>query len=132
MNKISRGRYESEWQKNSLENIKLLHKSQEAINKSFNHYYSIASAAKFKTIHGKRVPSRSAREACKKISDYSNLKILCPKQKLQRLPIALAQVKGGNASERLLNEIRQIIYSLCRSKEITKKVYNNIMNSIKA
>ena len=50
---------------------------------------------------------------------------------LQRLPIALAQVKAGNASENLLNEIRQIIYSLYRVKEIIKKVYNNIMNSIK-
>ena len=44
---------------------------------------------------------------------------------LKRLPIALAQVKAGNNSESLLNEIRQIIYSLYRSKEITKKVYNN-------
>ena len=66
-----------------------------------------------------------------KVSDHSNLKILTPKQMLQRLPIALAQVKAGNTSENLLNEIRQIIYSLYRAKEITKKVYNNITNSIK-
>ena len=46
---------------------------------------------------------------------------------LQRLPIALAQVKAGNNSENLLKEIRQIIYSLYQSKEITKKVYNNLM-----
>ena len=50
---------------------------------------------------------------------------------LQRLPIALAQIKAGNISENLLNEIRQIIYSLYREKEVAKKVYNNIMNSIK-
>ena len=56
------------------------------------------------------------------------LKILTPNQMLKRLPIALAQVKAGNNSESLLNEIRQIVY---RSKEITKKVYNNIINSIK-
>ena len=49
---------------------------------------------------------------------------------LQRLPIALAQVKAGNNSEHLLNEIRQIDYSLYQSKEITKKVYNNIIKSI--
>ena len=55
------------------------------------------------------------------------LKILTPKQMLQRLPIALAQVKAGNNSENLLNEIREIIYSLYQSKEITKKVYNNLM-----
>ena len=50
------------------------------------------------------------------------LKILTPKQNLQRLPIALAEVKAGNNSENLLNEIRQIIYSLYQSKKITKKV----------
>ena len=50
---------------------------------------------------------------------------------LQRLPIVLAQVKAGNAPENLLNEMRQIIHYLRRTKEITKKVYNDIMNSIK-
>ena len=59
------------------------------------------------------------------------LKILTPNQMLKRLPIALVQIKAGNNSESLLNEIRQIVYSLYRSKEITKKVYNNIINSIK-
>ena len=60
----------------------------------------------------------------------SELKILTPKQMFQRLPIALAQVKAGNNLERLLNEIRQIVYSLYQSKQITKKVYNNIIKSI--
>ena len=60
----------------------------------------------------------------------SKLKVLTPKQMLQRLPIALAQVKAGNNSENLLNEIRQIIYSLCQSKEITKKVCNNLMKPL--
>ena len=50
---------------------------------------------------------------------------------LQRLPIALAQVKAGNIFENLLNEIGQIMYSWYQAKEITKKVYNNIMNSVK-
>ena len=58
------------------------------------------------------------------------LKILTLKQMLQRLPIALAQVKAGNNSENLLNEIRQIIYSLYQSKEITKKVCNNLIKSL--
>ena len=56
------------------------------------------------------------------------LKILTPKQMLQRLLIALAQVKAGNTSKNLLNEIRQMIYVLYRAKETTKKVYNKIMN----
>ena len=50
---------------------------------------------------------------------------------VQRLTITLVQVKAGNISENLLNEIRKIRYSLYRAKEITKKAYNNIMNSIK-
>ena len=60
----------------------------------------------------------------------TGLEILTPKQMLQRLPIALAQVKAGNNSESLLNEIRQIVYSLYQSKQITKKLYNNIIKSI--
>ena len=59
------------------------------------------------------------------------LQILTPNQMLKRLPIALVQIKAGNNSESLLNEIRQIVFSLYRSKEITKKVYNNIIKSIK-
>ena len=74
----------------------------------FDDYSRIVSEAKYKTKYGE------------------GLKILTPKQMLQRLQIALAQVKAG-----LLNEIRQIIYPLYQTKEITKKVYNNIMNSIK-
>ena len=50
---------------------------------------------------------------------------------LQILPITLAQVKAGNTSENLQNEIRKLIHYLYRAKEITKKVYNNVMNSIK-
>ena len=49
---------------------------------------------------------------------------------LQRLPIALAQVKAGNNSESLLNEIRQLLYSLYQSKQITKEVYTKIIKSI--
>ena len=86
--------------------------------------------------------------AIKFIEDYSSMileakklakeqegtgpKILTPNQMLKRLPIALAQIKAGSNSESLLNEIRQIVYSLYRSKVITKKVYNNIIKSIKA
>ena len=58
-------------------------------------------------------------------------KILTPKQMLQKLLIALAQVKAGNTSKNLLIEIRQIIYYLHQEKDVTRKVYNNIMNSVK-
>ena len=71
-----------------------------------------------------------AKKLAKK-QEGTGLKILTPNQMLKRLPIDLAQIKAGNNSESLLNEIRQIVYSLYRSKEITKKVYNNIIKSIK-
>ena len=62
----------------------------------------------------------------------TGLKILAPNQMLKKLPTALAQIKAGNNSESLLNEIGQIVYYLYRSKKITKMLYNNILNSIKA
>ena len=62
--------------------------------------------------------------------ERKGLKILTPRQMLQRLRIALTQVKARNNSKSLLNEIRQIVYSLYQSKQITKKVYNNIIKSI--
>ena len=66
-----------------------------------------------------------------KQQEGTGLKILTPKQMLQRLPIVLAQIKARNNSESSLNEIRQIVYSLYQSKEISKNVYNNIIKSIK-
>ena len=63
-----------------------------------------------------------------KVSDHLNLKILSVKQMLQKLTIALVQVKAGQTSENLLNKITQIIY---RGREITAKVYNSGMDSIK-
>ena len=58
------------------------------------------------------------------------LKILTPNQMLSRLPISLAQLKAGNNSEKLKSEIRQLLYSLYKSKKLTKNVYNNLINAI--
>ena len=58
------------------------------------------------------------------------LKMLTPDQMLRRLPITLAQLKAGNNSEKLKNEIRQLLYSLYRSKKLTKTIYNNLINII--
>ena len=69
-------------------------------------------------------------EAKLKATKRAILKLLTPKQMLQRLPITLAHVKAGNISKNLSNEIRQIVYSLYQSKEITKKVYKKIIKSI--
>ena len=62
--------------------------------------------------------------------DGSGLKILTPNQMLSRLPISLAQLKSGNNSEKLENEIRQILYSLYRPKKLTKNVYKSLVDII--
>ena len=92
----------------------MLYKARNETIKFYDDYSLMMSEAKVKA----------------KASKGTGLKILTPKQVLQRLPIALAQVKVGNNSESLLNEIRQIVYSFYQSKQITKKVYNNIIKSI--
>ena len=58
------------------------------------------------------------------------LKILTPNQMLSRLPITLAQLKAGNNSEKLKNEIRQLLYSLCRSKKLKKQLYKSLIDII--
>ena len=72
------------------------------------------------------------RKASEKLEEQegTRLRILTPKQMLQRSPIVLALVKSGNNSENLLNKIRQIVYSSYQSRKIKRKVYNNIIKSI--
>ena len=95
-----------------MHNIEKLYKARNEAIKFYDDYSLIMSEAKTRATKGE------------------GLKILTPKQMLQRLPIALAQVKACNNSENLLNKIRQILYSLYQSKEITKKVYNNLIKSL--
>ena len=76
----------------------MLYKARNETNKFYDDYSLMASEAKNKATKG------------------TGLKILTPKEMLQKLPIALSQVNAGNNSESLLNEIRQIVYSLCKSK----------------
>ena len=89
LNEKSRERYELEAQKMTLENITLLYDSRESVIKLLKGFFFV-SKAEYKTTNEKAIPSILARFACGKGSDYSNLKILSPKQMLQRLPIALA------------------------------------------
>ena len=77
-----------------MKNIKKLYNRREKVIKFYNDHTRIVSEVKYKSIHGE------------------GLKILTTKQMLQRLSIVLSQVKAGNTSEKILNEIMQIIYSL--------------------
>ena len=65
-----------------------------------------------------------------KVQSGKGLKILTPSQMLSRLPISLAQLNAGNNSEKLKNEIRQLLYSLYRSKKPTKNIYKSLANII--
>ena len=58
------------------------------------------------------------------------LKILTPNQMLSRLPISLAQLNAGNNSEKLKNEIKQLLYSLYRSTRLTKQLYKSLIDTI--
>ena len=66
----------------------------------------------------------------KQVQQGKGLKILTPQQMLSRFPISLAQLNAGNNSEKLKNEIRQLLYSLYISKNMTKEVYNNLIKYI--
>ena len=65
-----------------------------------------------------------------KEQEAKELKIMIPNQLITRLPILLTQKQAGNNSQKLNNEIRQIIYSLHNSKKLSKTIYNHLMNSI--
>ena len=119
-------------------------KNSKIVNQTIDSINELKNAVNKKEIPGNENPNKIT-DIVEKILEFklknffsninnqqkgAELKILTPKQMLQRLPIVLAQVKGGNNSENLLNEIRQIVYSLYQSKEITKKVCHNMIKLI--
>ena len=103
-------------QRETIDNLEKFYHSREEIINFFRDYGKMVLDAAYKSKQNK--------------TEGKGLKILTLKQMLQRLPIALTQVKAGNNSESLINEIRQIVCSLYQSKQITKKVYNNIIKFI--
>ena len=76
------------------------------------------------------MPKLETEEEAKQKKKGQGLKIMTPKQMITRFPILLAQLKASNNSQKLKNEIRQIAYSLYRSKNLSKTVYNNLINTI--
>ena len=94
-------------QKEVINNLEKFYNSREEVINFFRDYIEMLSDAKY--------------DAKQNETKGKGLKILTPKQMLQRLPIALAQVKAGNNSESLLNEIKQIVYSLYQAKQIKQK-----------
>ena len=115
LNEIKMGNKTIE-QRETINNLEKFYKYREEAINFFRDYIDMLSDANY--------------DARKNETDGKGLRILIPKQMLRRLPITLAPVKAGNNSENLLNEIRQIVYSLYQSKQITKKVCNNLIKSI--
>ena len=109
--------------KKVITNLENFYKSREEVFNLFRDYTKLFFDACYK---GKQDGTKGKQDGTK----GAVLKILTSKQMLQKLSIAPAQVKEGNNSESLLSEIRQIVYSLHQSKEITEKVYNKIIKSI--
>ena len=104
-------------QKEVINNLEKFYNSREQFIKFFRDYIEMLSDANYVAKNNE--------------TKGKGLKILTPKQMLQRLPIALAQVKAGNNSESFLNDLlRQIVYSLYQFKQMTKKVYDNKIKSI--
>ena len=103
-------------QKEAINNLEKFYLSREEVINLFRDYAEMLSDAN--------------RDSKQNRSEGKGLRILTPKQMLERLPVALPQVKACNNSETLLNEIRQIVYSLYQSKQTTKNVYNNTIKSM--
>ena len=99
-------------QKEVINNLEKFYNSREEVINFFREYIEMLSDANY--------------DAKQNETEGKGLKVLTPKQVLQRLPIAVTQVKAGNNSESLLNEIMQIVYSLYQAKQIAKKVYNMV------
>ena len=103
-------------QKEAINNLEKFYLSREEVINFFRDYAEMLSDANYDSKQNR--------------SEGKGLKIITPKQMLQRLLVALPQVKARNNSETLLNEIRQIFYSLYQSKQTTKNVYNNTIKSM--
>ena len=104
-------KHKEEYQLDTIKNVKNIYDSRQNIIDLFNDSAKIRSEAIYET-------------------KGTGINRLTPKQMLQRLLVALAQVKADSNSENLLNEIIEIVHSLYQSKQITKKVYNDIIKSI--
>ena len=97
-------------QKKVIDNLNKFYNSREEVINFFRNYIKILSDAHY--------------DAKQNETKGTRLKILRSRQMLQRLPIALAQLKAGNNSENLLNEIRQIVYFLYQSKQMNNRIYS--------
>ena len=113
LNEAKIGKKNPAKQREVIDNLNKFYNSREEIINFFRDYIEMLSGADYKSKQNE--------------TKGTSLKTLTPKPMLQRLPITLGQVKAGNNSESLLNEIRQIAYSLYQSKQITKEVCNNII-----
>ena len=128
LNEIKKGKMSLEeaknYQQNYLNYLNIIRKGSKNANQKITlaniniHFNARNNAIKFIENYGSMI--LEAKKLAKE-QEGTGLKILTSNQMLKRLPVALAQIKAGNNSESLLNEIRQIVYSLYRSRKLLKK-----------
>ena len=115
----------------SLDNLR----RNEVSEKIGNHFEYLSDKVK-ELPPNEGVKEKKILEIIQKILEFNRqqqgqgLKILRPTQMLSRLPISLAQLKAGNNSKKLKNEFRQLLYSLYRSKKLTKQLYKSLTDII--
>ena len=107
-------------------------RNQEKIVEIMSLLKEILKAKSNEQLDTKDMPELESEESAaeRRNQQGKGLKILTPDQMLSRLPITLARLKAGNNSQKLINEIRQLWYSLYRSKKLTKTTYDNLINAI--
>ena len=122
---------EEKFEESVAERIKTKPRKQNASSSLPKKDYSEEAAEYLKYMEEQEKGQKRFSDGWSSGSGSTGLKILTKKQMLNRLPILLAQIQAGNNSNKLKNEIRQILYSLYRSKVLTKTVYNNLVKSIR-
>ena len=116
---------------NKEDNINLVASIQENLNKLIEDYHNTADeSVMIEKLKKMKFTVEEFLDFNEQYQERQGLKILTPQQMLSRLPVPLAQLKAENNSEKHKNEIRQQLYSLYRSKKLSKTIYNNLINAI--
>ena len=105
-------------------------RNQEKIVEIMSLLKEILKAKSNEQLDTKDMPELESEESAAERRNQQRLKILTPDQMLSRLQITLARLKAGNNSQKLINESRQLLYSLYHSKKLTKTIYKNLINAI--
>ena len=114
----------------AIVNRLIIARKQEKIVEIMSLLKEILKAKSNEQLDTKDMPELESEESTAERRNQQRLKILTPDQMLSRLQITLARLKAGNNSQKLINESRQLLYSLYHSKKLTKTIYKHLINAI--